>query len=440
MNIISQLSEHFIYLKQLTEAVIQASRILPGANLADQSPGEQLAKNGAPLVNETGIVLIRPGGLHNYPSFWIRDFAMSLESGLIDTEELRQMMLLTASRQNGSEEVILDEARVPPFAVPDHINLDGQPVFFPGTYSSGTDQGGGIWGMYPPYCDHYYFIEMVYVYVQQSGDLLILEQMINGYTLRDRIQAAYEVASQDPANGIVWTDAEARAVNFGFVDSVIQTGFLLFSTILKYRATRMLIELYEEASSTTMAERLAALREQKLLLEAHVPRVFQSEDGWLKASTGISGQADVWGTCYAIYAGLLQGEARQAALEVIRDSYLRGTTSYRGNVRHVPTTEDFSEESCWESSWITKNTYQNGAYWGTPAGWYAYALNEVDPALGEQFLDEYIRELQEGDYRITEGEGSPWECFHPDRGHYQGPVYLTSVAVPYAAMKRMMGS
>ncbi|MBO9610792.1 MAG: hypothetical protein J7639_32880, partial [Paenibacillaceae bacterium] len=231
-------------------------------------------KNGAPLINETGIVLIRPGGLHNYPSFWIRDFAMSLESGLIDADEVKPMLLLTASRQNGSDEVMLDAARIPPFAVPDHINLDGKPVFYPGTYSSGADQGGGRWGVYPPYCDHYYFIVMAYEYVKQSGDLSILAHAINGYSLLDRIQAAYEVPWQDHENGIVWTEADKRAVNFGFVDSVIQTGHLLFSTILKYRTSHMLITLYESALQTSEAEwpeqmersgileRLDTLREQ----------------------------------------------------------------------------------------------------------------------------------------------------------------------------------
>jgi tetratricopeptide (TPR) repeat protein len=38
----------------------------------------------------------------------------------------------------------------PAFAVPDHINLDGKPTFYPGNYERGSKQGGNPFGKYPP--------------------------------------------------------------------------------------------------------------------------------------------------------------------------------------------------------------------------------------------------------------------------------------------------
>ncbi|QEC53787.1 hypothetical protein [Anseongella ginsenosidimutans] len=78
----------FEFLEGITRAVLDSSRILPGQALP------------APFgKNNTGGILVRPGGRETYPSFWIRDYAMTLESGLISEEEQKHMLLLTASTQ-----------------------------------------------------------------------------------------------------------------------------------------------------------------------------------------------------------------------------------------------------------------------------------------------------------------------------------------------------
>lgn len=53
--------------------------------------------------------------------------------------------------QNGDRTRLLENGlQVPPYAIADHINFDGAPVFFPGTYRAGEDQGNGSYGFYPP--------------------------------------------------------------------------------------------------------------------------------------------------------------------------------------------------------------------------------------------------------------------------------------------------
>ena len=147
------------FLEELTRDVVGESRIFPEQELLEDV--------GVPVrKNTTGITLIRPGGRTCYPAFWIRDLAMDLESGLITVDELKGMLLLTAQSQRGAEPWHLDTgAVVPPFAIPDHILLNGEPVFFPGTYSSGPDQGGEKWGYQPPFDDNYYFIEMALIII-----------------------------------------------------------------------------------------------------------------------------------------------------------------------------------------------------------------------------------------------------------------------------------
>lgn len=81
-------AEDFEFPKGLTQAMLDSSRIRLGQQL--------VSPFGA---NHTGGTLIRPGGRETYPSFWIRDYAMTLETGLVTKEEQQHMLLLTASTQ-----------------------------------------------------------------------------------------------------------------------------------------------------------------------------------------------------------------------------------------------------------------------------------------------------------------------------------------------------
>ena len=86
---------------------------------------------------------------------------------------------------------------------------------------------------------------------------------------------------------------------------------------------------------------------------------------------------------------------------------------------------------------LKKNTYQNGAYWGTPTGWICYAISKADFALAQKLANEYIDDLRKNDFRKGGNSGAPWECFHPS-GHRQNPVYMTTVTCPLIVFTSMM--
>lgn len=433
-------SDRWNKLHELTRDVVNASRIRPEVSLYDLPGGDEMEKSRPtmPIVNTTGITLIRPGGGTCYPAFWIRDFAMSLECGMISAEELEGMLRLTASTQNGRTPLKFDKGVVPAFAVADHINLDGRAVYYPGTYSPGPDQGSGAWGERPPYCDHFYFIEMAYAFVKSTGDSSILAEAWGEIALWERLEGAFHVPESDANTGILFTSLASRAVNFGFVDSVVQTGSLLFATLLKYRASGHLAELAELGGQADKAERYRRIAQQ---IKHYLPSVFGSDSGWLLAATGYGKQPDVWGTAYAIYLGLLDGEAYEAALSAIRHGYRSGTTCYKGNVRHLPLEAGTLMGTAWEKTVENYpiNTYQNGAYWGTPTGWYVYALSLTDSDAAQEMFENYVDGMLAEDYRSYGGEGAPWECIHPDGDYRQNGVYMTTVAVPYGVFKVMFG-
>lgn len=408
------------FLVDLLASVKSASTVAVGQTVAN-----------AP-ANTTGVSLVRPGGRSCYPAFWIRDFAMSLASGCISHAEMLDALLLTASCQSEQTRQLPTGGVIPAGAIPDHINFDGTPIFYPGTYDP-DQQGGEPWGILPSLDDHFYFIEMAWEYVSNTGDTDVLRRAVEGKELLQRLADAFAVPPRDADSGLIRCSAENRGVSFGFTDTVVHTGELLFCSLLESRAARHLAKLYAIMGAQEDAAVYASLHEK---LKEAVARTFLSSDGYLKSSTEVSGQADVWGTAFAVYEDLLTPSATSAACEAILTGYRDGAIAWRGNIRHVPTTHDYSKESSWErTTGVPINTYQNGAYWATATGWVAETLARSDERAAALLMADYVSDLRGTDFRKGEEYGSPWECMHPANEHRQNPVYLTSVSCPVAALR-----
>lgn len=417
------------FLRDLTRDVVEASRVKPGQKAA-----------GSP-TNTCGFTLIMPGGRGSYPAFWIRDFAMSLESGFITPEEMLNHLRLAARCQNGPVARKLQRGLViPPFAIPDHINFDGGAVFYPGTYTPGDDQGNGAYGILPPVDDQYEFIHIAHCLFRATGKAEFLLEKINGMLLIDRLTAAFAAPPADAQTGLVVTDDAQRAVGFGFCDAVYFTGKMLFPSLLRYRAAGQLAEL---GQATRRAEPGGGYRQiQKRISDNLAPSFGEPArlGGWLMAATKVGRQPDVWGTLYALHLGALQGAAAERASETIVDAVRRKTIVFDGAVRHVPTDLDASPASAWEkTAGVAVNTYQNGAYWHTPTGWLIAVVRRRDPQLASELLSEYLQHLQQNDFRKGPGHEAPWECFGP-KGYAQNGVYMTSVTLPWAVLSSFPGA
>jgi hypothetical protein len=326
---------------------------------------------------------------------------------------------------------------VPPGSIPDHISFGNKPIFYPGTLEDYEGQGGPNWGYLPALDDHYFFIHMAYNYVRATNDLDILRQDVRGASLAERLERAFAAPPARDDTGLVYADEDKRGVTFGFVDSVTHTGDLLFCSLLKWQAAGEMAFLMARLQDVQGRQRYLDAADR---LRPAIVKTFADPSGYLRASTGKSAQFDVWGTAYAVYIGILDGQTEQAACKALALGYSNGEIAHRGNIRHVPTSGDFSPDTAWEKALTKKNTYQNGAYWGTPTGWIAYAIDRVDPTAARQLAAEYIAELREGDFRKGKKFGSPWECFHPDNHHQQNPVYMTSVTCPLATFRRLAPS
>jgi hypothetical protein len=412
------------FLGDLTRDVVKASRVAPGHGVGD-SP-----------TNAFDFELLMPGGHGGYPAFWIRDFSMSLDCGFIGATEISNHLQLIARCQNGPNPRRLRHGLlIPPFAIPDHINFDGQPVFYPGTYSCGDDQGSGAYGILPPVDDHYEFVHIAYCLYRAATNAAFLRQDVGAMPMFDRLVAAFDAPRIDAPTGLVSTGAAERAVGFGFCDAIYLTGRLLFPSLLRYRAAGELAEMCEAVGRDEQAR---AYRMVQRIISKNLSFTFDGGNrtrGWLLAATEVGRQPDVWGTLYALHLGAVEGEPARRALTAVMDAVRSQTITFKSAVRHLPTDFDYSRTSAWErTAGVAVNTYQNGAYWHTPTGWLIEAVGRREPRLAMKLLQEYVSHLRQEDYRLGHGHEAPWECFGP--GPYaQNGVYMTSVTVPFSVLK-----
>lgn len=377
--------------------------------------------------------LLLPAGDNHYPAFWIRDCAMMMQTGLVPPAVMRQA-IETTSRfgQNGPSVLCLKNGlTVPAWTAADHVNHDGRPVFFPGTYESGENQGDGSYGFYPPIDDSAFYIMMVGSYVSVTGDTGILTEEFSGIPLAERLEHAWNAIPRDPVTGLCKTDDPAYAVDFGFHDTVRKSGLLLAPSIQCRMAAETLSQLFEKSGD---AERAGMYRRAKERLDAAITETFYDADsGWFWSATGIGHQHDVWGSAVAAYLGILNEEQLKKTAETFYRAYRTGTAVYRGYVRQIPSDENFSETTMWECSTSPIEHYQNGAYWSTPTGCYASVLAEYDIAAAEEMLYAFIAHTE-----AHQDEGAPWEWMNRTETDIGARVYGTSASGPYAAVQMLV--
>jgi hypothetical protein len=245
---------------------------------------------------------------------------------------------------------------------------------------------------------------------------------------------AFSMVPSDPENQLVVISENFQTCDFGFRDVVSMTGQVCFGSLLKYKASLELAGLFKETGDQDRYRKYDGLCNE---IRNLIPGVFQDETGFLKASTGKSAQLDVWATVFAVYYGILEEPYRNKACQAVARAYRSGTIAAEGQIRHVPTDGDFTDQTAWEVSAAKVNTYQNGAYWATPSGWVCFTLYQVDPLLANKLAVELVNHLKENDFRKGGTlNGRPYECIHPSTGYRQNPVYMTSVSCPLEALRK----
>lgn len=413
----------------------QARRIVESARLA---PGETRGR----WRNTTPYTLHVPGGNMGYPAFWVRDAVMMLGGNFISPKELKGwIQLMSAALEGPKAWQVRPGVVVPAFTVPDHIDLNGKPSFYPGSYETGSKQGGNPFGKYPPLDDNFYYLKAVYEYWVMTHRLAFFHSAVKTsfgtMKLADLCEHVYRAVPADAATGLVTSGdiQKENAKDWGFCDAEFKSGKLLFPSILKFVAARELAEMFRSSGEKAKAAEYEREADQ---IKRSIPKVFfhstrKGKEGWLHSATGVGNQPDVWGSAFAVWSGAVDGQVANEVSRSLSRAFWEKTAVRDGCVRQILTT-DPTNHGGWQRSIVKLGTYQNGGYWGTPVGWYIAAIDRVDHHAATQMARAYVGFLRNN--LRPEGMAEAWEWFNPDTGGRNNPLYVATVALPYLSLKR----
>ena len=216
-------------------------------------------------------------------------------------------------------------------------------------------------------------------------------------------------------------------IDWGFTDCIKKTGHVLFGNLLKLDTYRSLSEIHRYLGNkeNQMMFQSRYLNLQDELIE----KLLDDSTHLFFSATGINKKIDVWGNAFAVYLGVLPSGIE----EIVTKSLLRNKEKYcwKGHVRHLFKPETWEAFMPWPASLLRfrPNTYQNGAYWGTPSGWVAYTLEKAKKGEGKKLLEDlllYFRKI------------GIYECIHPRfiREYRKCKNYVASLALPMRMVLR----
>jgi hypothetical protein len=329
-----------------------------------------------------------------YEAFWLRDYEYTLE-GAIGAYSDRE---LTDACRLFVRSLRADGAGV------DCVKFDGTPIYMPGYGSMGKN----------PVADGSQFtVGVAYHTYRKIKDRKLLEEII------EPLVKTMNAVPRNPETQLVHikpSAAEWERCPYGFTDTVRKQGDELFCSLLFVQASRQLAELLGELGRKDDAEKW---KKESETVAASIRKVFwDSQIGLFRAATVRCKEPDIWGSAFAVYLGVADGAQSRAIAEYFKKHYAE--LVQHGQIRHLPGGV-YWEQAC------DRDTYQNGGYWATPAGWFVYALDLADPRLADQTVLDLVADFQRGG-----------ACERIFGTHRVLPNYLASAALPLDGIRAMM--
>ena len=329
-----------------------------------------------------------------YEAFWLRDYAYTLE-GSIDSYSDKE---LTDACRLFVRCLDAEGAGV------DCIKFDGTPIYKPGF---------GSMGVHPVADGSQFTVAVAWHTYRKTRDV----QLVRGIV--EPLVRTMNAVPRNPATGLVHIvpgEPQERCP-YGFTDTIRKQGDVLFCSLLYVQACRQLANLLAVAGRDDDARNWTA--EGKRVAQSIRKVFWDGQVGLFRAATVCCREHDIWGSAFAVYLGVADAKQSQAVATYFRDHYAQIVQA--GQVRHLP------GGIYWEKAVSRRDTYQNGAYWATPTGWFVYTLDRVDPDLADRTVIEMVNDFKAG--------GACEWIFGPQR---QLPNYLASAALPLAGIRAMI--
>ena len=328
-----------------------------------------------------------------YEAFWLRDYVYTLE-GSIDSYSDRE--LLDAGR------VFIRSMRADGAGV-DCVKFDGHPIYKPGFGTLGTN----------PVADGSQFtVAAIWHTYQKTKNLEFLKENI------DALIRTMRSVRRNPDTKLVHIkDNDWDRCPYGFTDTVRMQGDVLFCSLLYVEAGRRLSELLDVVG---LKEEAADWSSEVEAVAGNIQEVFWDEGvGLFRAATIRCKEHHIWGSAFAVYLGVADKGQSMAIAMYFKDNYSQIVQN--GQIRHLP------GGVYWKLCVTGRDTYQNGAYWATPTGWFVYTLDLMDSALADRTVIDMVSDFKKGG--VCE-----WILGEKRRL----PNYLASASLPLAGIRAMI--
>lgn len=365
-----------------------------------------------------GVTVYSPGGYGG--NVWSRDYYYIVSGApeLVPAQEIRSVVELFLSKQ-------LADGRVPKNV---NINLEADYVCW---NMQGDPRDAGrkvIHGWQPeqnranpaatkPEADAAQFLVLLAAeYVARSNDADFAKSALP--SLHNAMRSIPR-----SRNGLVWIDPKAPHTSYGFTDGVVKGGNELFCSLLFWQASGEMVQMAELAGRRDLQQ---YYRKQMKKIEKNISVLWDANKSAFLAATEICRQVDIWGNAFLVWIDFPIGNKLPKLLGFLAKNYDRYV--YEGQVRHLLAGEYWEASVSWPNDDpMEKDRFQNGAYWGTPAGWVAYALAQQTPELARRQLNDLVSFYQrEGIY----------ECVGPDN-YSKIENYGSSLTLPLMAIDRL---
>lgn len=365
-----------------------------------------------------GVTVYSPGGYGG--NVWSRDYYYIAAGApeLVPAQEIRSVVELFLSKQ-------LTDGRVPKNV---NINLEADYVCWNMQGDPRDTRRKVIHGWQPeqnranpaatkPEADAAQFLVLLAAeYVARSNDADFAKSALT--SLHNAM-----LSIPRSRNGLVWIDPKAPHTSYGFTDGVVKGGNELFCSLLFWQASGKMVQMAELAGRRDLQK---YYRKQVKKIEKNISVLWDTNKGAFLAATEICRQVDIWGNAFLVWIDFPIGNKLPELLGFLAKNYDRYV--YEGQVRHLLAGEYWEASVSWPNDDpMEKDRFQNGAYWGTPAGWVAYALAQQTPELATRLLNDLVHFYQrEGIY----------ECVGPDN-YKKIENYGSSLTLPLMAINRL---
>lgn len=378
---------------QVVDAAEPAVSTLPEAVAWLEREADRLVR-GSRRTMKDGTAAFPPQVGIGYEAFWLRDYEYTLEGSIesYSSEELADACRLFV------QSLRADGAGV------DCIKFDGTPIYRPGF---------GSMGRHPVADGSQFTVGVAWQTWRKTADRQLL---------RDVIEPLVKTMNAVPCNADtalvhIRPGRERDRCPYGFTDTIRKQGDVLFCSLLYVQAGRQLADLLDALDRGDDAEQWRA-RSRRVAESCR--RVFwDPQVGLFRAATACCREHDIWGSAFAVYLGVADAGQSRAVATYFERHYAQIVQN--GQVRHLP------GGVYWERADCARDTYQNGAYWATPTGWFVYALDLIDPELADRTVVDLVNDFKRG--------GACEWIFGTRR---QLPGYLASASLPLAGIRAMI--